>query len=194
MNIEKVIEEVKEARKGPDKPYIFDENGNVAKDMYLYDILPLLDQLKRFERPMPYDSFEEALNYAYENGPLKAHDNTYNYLCNISNDIEYISLPDDDIAVFRVHLKGDVRGDYSTPVCIDLKGYPSFVGILCEECDTFEAKEINDGYIAQIDALSSSISIVDKDGEEFCTSSENERDELIREIKENLAMEEEIEQ
>lgn len=47
--LEKVIEEVKAAHTRVNRPWIFDESGNMREDVLVGDVLPLLEELKEYE-------------------------------------------------------------------------------------------------------------------------------------------------
>ena len=51
------------------------------------------------------------------------HDNTYNYGCNISNDIDWCEADTDaygKIAMMKFHIAGDVRGNYTDEIFLKL--------------------------------------------------------------------------
>lgn len=60
--LEKVIEEVKAAHTGVNRPWIFDENGNIREDVLIGDALPLLEELKEYEVDISDDEIEEFIN------------------------------------------------------------------------------------------------------------------------------------
>lgn len=80
-SILKVINEVKSVRTGENSAWIFNESGEIKADVFVVDVLPLLYAMAEREAEiiLPEDYFDD-----YDKA-----DNTYNYNCNISNDILY---------------------------------------------------------------------------------------------------------
>lgn len=89
--LEKVIEEVKAAHTGVNRPWIFDENGNMREDVLVGDVLPLLEELKEYEIDISDEEIEEFINDDETKG-----DNTYNWNANISDDLLIYSQELDD--------------------------------------------------------------------------------------------------
>ena len=81
--LENVIEEVKAARTGVNRPWIFDEDGNIREDVLVGDVIPLLEELKEYEIDITDEEIEEFINDEETKG-----DNTYNWGANISNDLQ----------------------------------------------------------------------------------------------------------
>lgn len=154
-----IIEEVKNARKGNNRPWIYDENGNIKDDVLVVDVLPILESLKDYECTL-FDA-----DYIFENGEEIECGNTYNWSANISNDINYQVYKIDNLyfAVVMVHLLGDVRGNYTDYFVIDMGNFNSFVEFLYDYCDEklYDYKEINDRYVADLFALSEVYTVYD---------------------------------
>ena len=110
--LETVIEQVKNARVGESRPWIYDEEGEIKEEAICGEVLYLLDKMLPYEISIDDDMLGELLESDY----ILA-DNTYNYGANISNDLDYHIVKDeiDDGYYFicMVHLFGDVRGGYS---------------------------------------------------------------------------------
>ena len=108
--LDKVIEEVKEARKGEKRPWIFDDKGNIKDDVLICDVLPLLESLKEYEIEISNSEIEKYLESEYYSA-----ENTYNWSARISNDLDWKIYKKDNlnIAIIMVHLYGDIRCGYS---------------------------------------------------------------------------------
>lgn len=109
--LSKVIEEVKAARVGERRPWIFDENGNIKNDVLVGEVLDLLEELKKFE----VDITDEEIQYIVDNADESG--NTYNGNCNISNALNW-NIKGNKI-VIMVHLRGDIRCGYSDYFAIE---------------------------------------------------------------------------
>ena len=121
--LENVIEEVKAARIGANRPWIFDENGNIREDVLVGDVLPLLEELKEYEIDITDEEIEEFINDEETKG-----DNTYNWNANISDNLQIHSQEyDDEITmVMAVHLRGDIRANYSDYFAVKMRGFYEF--------------------------------------------------------------------
>lgn len=106
--LEAVIEQVKAARQGQHRPWIFDENGKIYDHILCGEVLEFLEELKDYEINVTDDWIFKFIhsNKGY---------NTYNVGANISNDLQYYVKETEDewIVVMMVHLYGDIRGGYS---------------------------------------------------------------------------------
>ena len=47
--LENVIEQVKDARKGVNKPWIFNDDGKIADNVMCCEVLDVLEELKKYE-------------------------------------------------------------------------------------------------------------------------------------------------
>ena len=47
--LEKVIEQVKDARTGVNRPWIFNEDGKIADSVMCCEVLDILEELKEYE-------------------------------------------------------------------------------------------------------------------------------------------------
>ena len=82
--LDNVIKQVKEARNGKNKPWIFDDKGNIKDDVLICDVLPLLESLKEYEIEISNSEIEKYLESEYYSA-----ENTYNWNANISNDLDW---------------------------------------------------------------------------------------------------------
>ena len=152
--LENVIEEVKTARTGVYRPWIFDENGNIREDVLVGDVIPLLKELKEYEIDITDEEIEEFINDEETKG-----DNTYNWGANISNDLQIHSQEyDDEITmVIAVHLRGDVRVNYSDYFAVKMRGFYEF-----HELESMlQYKHITDTLVADINLISEGCSVYD---------------------------------
>ena len=152
--LEEVIEEVKAVRTGAMHPWIFDESGNVHKDVLVGDVIPLLEELKEYEIDITDEEIEEFINDEETKG-----DNTYNWNANISNDLQIHSQEyDDEITmVIAVHLRGDIRGGYSDYFAVKMRGFYEFY----ELESMLQHKDITDTLVADINLMSEGYSVYD---------------------------------
>ena len=152
--LENVIEEVKAVRTGAMHPWIFDESGNVHKDVLIGDVIPLLEELKEYEIDITDEEIEEFINDEETKG-----DNTYNWNANISNDLQIHSQEyDDEITmVIAVHLRGDIRGGYSDYFAVKMRGFYEFY----ELESMLQHKHITDPLAADINLMSEGYSVYD---------------------------------
>ena len=152
--LEEVIEEVKAVRTGAMHPWIFDESGNVHKDVLVGDVIPLLEELKEYEIDITDEEIEEFINDEETKG-----DNTYNWNANISNDLQIHSQEyDDEITmVIAVHLRGDIRGGYSDYFAVKMRGFYEFY----ELESMLQHKHITDTLVADINLMSEGYGVYD---------------------------------
>ena len=174
--IDKVIEEVKSVRNWVNAPWIY-ENGKIADNVLVFDIIPFLEALKEYEikKDLGEDFFED-----YDTA-----DNTYNWNSCISNDFDFKTK--NGFALVKVHLLGDIRGGYTDYFIIEMDGYDSFIEFcyynLEESC--MQYKDINDRYTADLDIFAEGYSVWDNEKEEeIGMFYEMEADRLLKFIKE----------
>ena len=152
--LENVIEEVKAAHTGVYRPWIFDENGNIREDVLVGDVIPLLKELKEYEIDITDEEIEEFINDEETKG-----DNTYNWNANISDDLQIHSQEyDGEITmVIAVHLRGDVRVNYSDYFAVKMRGFYEF-----HELESMlQYKHITDTLVADINLISEGCSVYD---------------------------------
>ena len=110
--LENVIEQVKNARIGSYRPWIFNDDGKIKDNVITGEVLYLLEEMKEYEVNV---SDEYIANFLKIDWHKRRNGNTYNVSANISNDIDYTALEIDAGCIFlvQVHLDGDIRGAYS---------------------------------------------------------------------------------
>lgn len=157
--LENVIEEVKAVRTGVNRPWIFAEDGEVREDVLIGDVIPLLEELKEYEIDITDEEIEEFINDEKTNG-----DNTYNWNANISNDLLMYSQEDDDeiILVMAVHLRGDIRGNYSDYFAVKMDGFYEFY----ELESMIQHKNITDTLVADINLMDECYNVYDYEHDE----------------------------
>lgn len=167
-SIDEVIEEVKS--KGA-TGYIW-ENGEIRDDVFICNVLELLEGLKSFETKLTEDEFDRIL----EEGEK---DNSYNWSANISNDLSITWLKDGGCLV-EVHLSGDVRANYSN--YFSIKSVEDLY-----ECDgASQSKAITDRYIADMEWYSEGFDVYDTEiGDTIGTCYSIDYEEVIKWIEEN---------
>lgn len=141
--LEEVIEEVKAVRTGAGRAWIFDENGNIREDVLVGDVIPLLEELKEYEIDITDEKIEEFIN---DKKTIKG--NSYNQNANISDNLQIYSQEyDDEITmVIAVHLRGDIRANYSDYFAVKIRGFYEFY----ELESMFQHKQITDTLVADI--------------------------------------------
>lgn len=152
--LEKVIEEVKAVRTGASRSWIFDENGNIREDVLIGDALPLLEELKEYEIDITDEEVEEFIKDKETKG-----DNTYNWGANVSDDLQIHSQEfDDEITmVIAVHLRGDIRANYSDYFAVKMRGFYEFY----ELESMFQPKHITDTLVADINLMCEGYGVYD---------------------------------
>lgn len=180
--IDNVISLVKEYRIGKNRPWIYDEAGNIKDGVILADVIPVLRELKDYEINVNdnfFDNFIEKANGCF---------NTYNWNANISNDIEcrYIEKDDYCIAIMMIHLFGDARAHYTDWFAVKFDSYEEMMEL--ESC--YQCVDVNERYTADVCIWSDCYFVYDYkyqcDAGEYY---ELERDDLLREIKEKYETE-----
>ena len=154
--LEKVIEQVKNARRIAHKPWIFDDDCKIKENLIVGEVLDLLKEMKSYEINV---SDEYINNFLKIDWHKLRTGNTYNISANISNDIDYKALETEDCCIFLVmiHLYGDIRSGYSDYFVLKMDDFESFFEL--EEWD--QSKMINDRYVADINLLSEEYSVYD---------------------------------
>ena len=152
--LENVIEEVKTAHTGEYRPWIFDENGNMREDVLVGDVIPLLEELKEYEIDITDEEIEEFINDEETKG-----DNTYNWNANISNELLIYSQEhnDETTLVIAVHLRGDIRANYSDYFAVKMRGFYEFY----ELESMLQHKYITDTLVADINLMDEGYGVYD---------------------------------
>ena len=154
--LETVIEQVKNARIGKSKPWIFNDKGKIKDNIIVGEVLDLLEEMKQYEINI---SDKALINMSQIDWRKMRHGNTYNCSANISNDIDYKTIEKEDYYLFlvKIHLYGDIRINYSDYFVLKMDNFESFF-----ELDSWiQSKTINDRYSADIDLMSEIYSIYD---------------------------------
>lgn len=171
--LERVIEEVKRARIGNGRPWIFDDNGKIKDEVICGEVLELLDEFQDYEINVSDGYIENFL----KRDDISAY-NTYNANANISNDLDYRILETDDycIVVMQVHLYGDIRGGYSEFFALKFDNSFEFYSLE----NWIQSKDINDQYITTIYLYSECYEVYDyKNGENIGEYYELEVSDLL---------------
>ena len=178
--LENVIEEVKNARIGSYRPWIFNDDGKIKDNIITGEILELLEEMKDYEVNV---SDEYIANFLKIDWHKRRSGNTYNICANISNDIDYTALETEDCCIFlvKVHLYGDIRCGYSDYFVLKMEDFESFF-----ELDKWlQYKMINDRYSADINLMSDLYSVYDYENhEEVGVFYELEVKDLLNQINE----------
>ncbi len=157
--LEKVVEEVKKARIGSGKPWIFDDNGKIKDEVICGEVVKLLEDFKDYEINVSDRYIENFLS----RDDVKGY-NTYNVNAAISNDLDYKILETDDncIVVMQVHLYGDIRGGYSDFFALKFDNIFAFYNL----DNWIQCKDINDQYTATIYLYQECYSVYDYKNDE----------------------------
>ena len=177
--LERVIEEVKAFRTILNKAWIFNDEGKIADNVMCCDVLNILDELKEYE----INVSDKWIENFRKNEKTKG-DNTYNYNCNISNDLnmDYLTTKDDEeIILFMVHLYGDIRGGYSEYFVVKF----DYEGGIFELENATQIKDVNETMYANLNAFSEAYMVYDYEKqEEVGYFYESELEVLLNEIAE----------
>ena len=103
--LDRVIEQVMERRKNGNG-WIYDDDGNIADNVLIADIIPFLKELKDYEIEVSDEWLEDFLH----NSKVK-ESYTYNWNANVSSDFVMKELETDDefIVAICVHVGYDAR-------------------------------------------------------------------------------------
>lgn len=158
--IDNVIEQVKAARSGEHRPWIFNEDGKIADNAMCCEVLDVLEELKEYEIDVSDEWIED-----FKNNPKVKGDNTYNWNGNISNDLNMDYMRNDDgeeIMLIMVHLFGDIRYGYSDYFAVKFDSMYEFYEL---ESAT-QHKSVNDHMEADLNIFSELYNVYDYEREE----------------------------
>lgn len=173
-SIDEVIEEVRTYGQGG---WIW-ENGKIRDDVFVCDVLQVLEGMKGYETQLD----EETFNRILEEGD---GDNTYNWGANISNDINITELKGVG-CIMMVHLGGDVRGNYSCYFSVT-----SWEDIIYDGELEMQYKEINERYSADMYAFREGFDVYDNEaGDTIGECYAMELEDVLEWIEENADEEE----
>lgn len=153
--LDKVIEQVKVARTGKNKAWIFNDDGRIADNIMCCEVLDVLEGLKEYEISVSDEWIENFLN-----NPKVKGDNTYNWSGCISNDLNMDYMKNDDgeeIMLIMVHLHGDIRGGYSDYFAVKFDSEYEFYEL---ESAT-QMKTVNDHMVADLNIFSDTYNVYD---------------------------------
>lgn len=176
--IDEIIKDLKEVRKSKNRAWIIDDNGNIRDDAIVGDVIPLLEDMKEYEVE-PSEDAEYILKLVVED--YDKSDNTYNYSCNVSNDINWNEkhIDGEDYVAIMVHRFGDVRGNYTDYVLLN-----ATMDDIFNMESVYQIKDINDRYSATICLFSNEYSVYDcYEENEVGDYYENDRDVLLEELE-----------
>ena len=179
--LENVIEQVKNARSGERRPWIFSDDGRIADNVMCCEALDVLEELKKYEISVSDEWIER-----FRNNPKVKGDNTYNWNGNISNDLNmnYMENSDgEEIMLIMVHLYGDIRSGYSDYFVVKFDSMYDFY----ELDSAIQVKEVNDHMVADLNIFSELYNVYDYNKEEdvgsfYCL----ELEDLLEEIEKEL--------
>ena len=178
--LENVIEQVKDARKGANKPWIFNDDGKIADNVMCCEVLDVLEELKKYEISVSDEWIEN-----FKNNPKVKSDNTYNFSGNISNDLNMDYMTNDDgeeIMLIMVHLFGDIRAGYSDYFAVKFDSMYEFYEL---ESAT-QMKDVNDHMVADLNTFSETYNVYDYEKQEDVGEFyELELKDLLEEINSN---------
>lgn len=175
--LENVIEQVKAARTGVNRPWIFNDDGRIANNVMCCEVLDILEELKEYEIEVSDEWIEN-----FKRNPKVKGDNTYNWSGNISNDLNMdylVNEMDEEIMLVMVHLYGDIRGGYSDYFAVKFDNVYDFY----ELESTTQMKDVNDHMVADVTIFSDSYNVYDYEKQEDVGSFYDfELEDLLEEI------------
>ena len=176
-----VIKQIKDSRKGENRAWIYDENGNISNDVICGDIIPYLEELKDYE----IDATDEFISEF-----KKDADNyySYNYGNCIDKDISIWYKKGNPVAIICVHLFGDARWGFSEDFVVEMNDYydDCVLTQLFQMESVYQIVDINDRYFADINIFSESYEIYDSEkNESVCTDYTIEKKDVLEAIEEN---------
>ena len=175
--LEKVIEQVKAARTGVNRPWIFNDEGRISDNVMCCGVLDVLEELKEYEIEVSDEWIEN-----FKRNPKVKGDNTYNWSGNISNDLNMdylLNEVDEEIMLIMVHLYGDIRAGYSDYFAVKFDSVYDFYEL---ESAT-QMKGVNDHMVADVTIFSDSYNVYDYENQEDVGSFYDfELEDLLEEI------------
>ena len=171
--LEKVVEEVKKARIGNGRAWIFDDNGKIKDEVICGEVLELLDEFQDYEINVSDRYIENFLS----RDDVKGY-NTYNINAAVSNDLDYYVLETNEtcIVIMKVHLFGDIRCGYSDYFALKFDSVFDFYSL----DNWIQSKEINEQYTATIYLYQECYSVYDyKNSEDVGSHYECEVSDLL---------------
>ena len=178
--LEAVIEQVKNARIGKSKSWIFNDERKIKDNLIVGEVLDLLEEMKQYEINVSDKAIINMKNIDYSKTRCG---NTYNVSANISNHIDYKAIEKENYCLFfvKIHLYGDIRINYSNYFVLKMDNLESFF-----ELDSWiQSKTINDRYSADINLMSEIYSMYDYEKQKNIGEFYNiEIDDILKQINE----------
>ena len=173
-----VIKQVKDSRKGENKAWIYDDNGNISNDVICGDIIPYLEELSEYEIDVNDEFISEF---------KKDADNyySYNYGTNVDKDISIWYKEGNPIAVICVHLYGDARWGFSDEFVVKMDNYYDncILTQLLQMDNVYQMVSINNRYGADVNIFSEEYDVYDyKENKTIGTYWEIEKKDLFEKI------------
>ena len=173
-----VIEQVKNSRKGENKAWIYDKNGNISNDVICGDVIPYLEELSEYEIDVNDEFISEFKKDAH---------NYYSYNFNncIDKDISIWFKEGNPIAVICVHLFGDARWGFSDEFVVKMDNYYDNCVLtqLLQLDSVYQIVDINDKYSADINIFSEEYSVYDyEENKDMGCFYETDKKDLLEEI------------
>jgi len=178
--IDDVIKLVKSVRTGENKPWIYDEDGNISDDVICGDIIPFLEELKEHEINVSDSWINHFLHGVAVDGFY-----TYNFNACVSNDFVVWHYQNENVCIIAiaVHLFGDARCNISDWFVCKFSSMEEFFEL---ESAT-QSINVNDRFSADVNIFSESYSVYDYvNGEDVGEFYEIEKSELIDELNKRM--------
>lgn len=142
--------------------WIFDADGNIRDDVICGDVVPFLEELKKYEVEFDNDEHEKrAINLILEHATNRW--NTYNWNANISHNIDVAELEicGYTYMAIMVHRYGDVRANYTDRFVVKFEDVEEILYLESR----LQFKDINDRYTCDIDIFSEYYNVWDNDNQ-----------------------------
>ena len=156
--LENVINEILASRKGKNRAWIYNEDGNISDEVICGDVIPFLEELKEYEIEKSDDFIKDF---------IKDADNfyTYNYGCCIDKDISAWYKNGNPIMIVCVHLFGDARWGFSDYFVIEMNDYYDGTPLtqFLQLESVYQTVDINDRYYADINIFQEEYDIYDSE-------------------------------
>ena len=176
-----VIEAVKASRIGENRAWIYDKNGNISNEVICGDVIPFLEELKKYEIEKSDEFIEDF---------IKGADNfyTYNYGCAIDKDISAWYKNDNPIMIVCVHLFGDARWGFSDYFVIEMDDYYDGTPLtqFLQLESVYQTVDIDDRYYADVNIFQEEYDIYDSvKGDTIGCDFVIEKKDALENLKEN---------
>lgn len=157
-NINNLINEIKEIEKNnfEDKKTFLIKTSDVLENLKQYEVsdyvvLNYNEDTEEYEEE-ELNSIDNYLDWFIDNGYINVNkskcDNTYNWDCNITNDIDYrlyYNEFDGDVLIeLKIHKSGDIRINYTNNVLLKFEDEDAFFQALQENNYIMDTIEIDD--------------------------------------------------